>query len=467
MNAGLAHQVGGNSSAVVWFRRDLRLADNPAWAWATNRYAEVTALFVLDPRILDAAGTFRRAQLFANLVELDRSLAGVGGRLRIRHGNPRRVVPEEVAATGAKAVGWNADVSPGSVARDDAVRAGIEPEVTVITHHGCLVLPPGSVLTAKGTVPRVFSAFHRRWCRTPWDPWPTPGAATISDDPGDGLPPVEVAPPRPAGEQAAHQALQRFAAGPVDAYSRTRDRIGESGTSELSVHLKFGTIAARHVIEAIGDTTSDRSAFVRQLAWRDWFAHLLAENPTLVDHAMRPEYDRIAWRDAPEDLERWKAGQTGYPIVDAAMRELTATGSMHNRLRMVAASFLVKDLLIDWRLGERHFREYLTDGDLPQNVGNWQWVAGTGPDAAPYFRIFNPVTQSTTHDPSGHYLRRWLPELSRLDDRTIHAPWQARPLDLAAAGVVLGVEYPEPMVDHRAAREQALEAYARARSSGR
>ena len=214
---------------------------------------------------------------------------------------------------------------------------------------------------------------------------------------------------------------------------------------------------------AAGDDNDDRRAFVRQLAWRDWFAHLLVEVPTLTGRSLRPAYDDIPWRDEPDEIAAWRAGRTGYPIVDAGMRELLATGSMHNRVRMIAASFLVKDLLVDWRVGERHFRRLLTDGDVSQNVGNWQWVAGTGPDAAPYFRIFNPVTQSRTHDPEGRYLRRWLPELAALDNAAIHAPWTAGPLELAAAGVTLGGDYPAPIVDHGEARGRTLAAYQLAR----
>ncbi len=214
---------------------------------------------------------------------------------------------------------------------------------------------------------------------------------------------------------------------------------------------------------AAGDADADRQAFVRQLAWRDWFAHLLVEVPSLARRSLRPEYERIPWRDDPDGLEAWRTGRTGYPIVDAGMRELRATGSMHNRVRMITASFLVKDLLVDWRVGERHFRHLLTDGDVSQNIGNWQWVAGTGPDAAPYFRVFNPVTQSRAHDPAGRYLRRWLPELGGLSDRDVHAPWEAGPLSLAAAGVTLGVDYPEPIVDHRDARQRALAAYSEVR----
>lgn len=451
---------------LVWFRRDLRLDDNPAWAAATADHDEVVALFVVDPRLLAASGPFRRAQLFANLTVLDRSLAAGGGRLLVRQGDPRRVVTAEAARNAAHTVYWNADVSPFAVRRDEQVRAALPTGTRASTSHGHLVLPPGSVLTHAGTVSRVFQAFHRRWVTTAWDPWPEPGAATLLDDPGDGLPAEATgAPPTPPGETGAHEALERFLDGPVEDYRRGHDAIAAQATSDLSIHLKFGTISPRQVVVAIGDATEDRRAFVRQLAWRDWFAHLLAEHPTLTRRALRPDFDQIAWHNDPVEIKAWRTGRTGYPIVDAGMRELLATGRMHNRVRMITASFLVKDLLVDWRIGEAHFRHLLADGDTAQNVGNWQWVAGTGPDAAPYFRIFNPVTQSRTHDPHGRYLRRWLPELAGLTDEDLHAPWEAGPLVLAEAGVTLGEDYPEPIVEHAAARRATLAAYQEARDA--
>ena len=269
------------------------------------------------------------------------------------------------------------------------------------------------------------------------------------------------------GEAGAHATLRRFLAAGAHDYGAGPDRIDDPVTSDLSVALRFGTISPREVVEAVGVTDPHREAFIRQIAWRDWFAHLLDEVPSLPDRSLRPEYEEIPWRDEPGDLAAWAEGRTGYPIVDAGMRELAATGTMHNRVRMVAASFLVKDLLIDWRRGERHFRHMLADGDVPQNVGNWQWVAGTGPDAAPYFRIFNPVTQSRTHDPDGRYIRRWVPELAGLDDVGVHAPWESGPLELAAAGVLLGETYPQPLVDHTEARARALAAYGTARHTWR
>jgi deoxyribodipyrimidine photo-lyase len=455
--SGMAGGVG-----LVWFRRDLRLEDNPAWSAATSQHHRVTALYVLDDRLMRSAGPFRRRQIVANLHALDAALGGVGGRLLVRRGDPTVVVPSESARLGTELVHWNADVTPYATRRDAAVASALT--VGTATPFGNLVLPPGSVLTKDGRVSRVFGAFHRRWRVTDRDPWASPGEAAVADEVGDPLPALEADPPRPAGEDGAHGALQAFLDGPVDDYRAGQDRVSERATSDLSAALRYGTISPRLVAEAVGGGNDDRQAFLRQLAWRDWFAHLLLEVPSLPDRPLRREYERIRWREDPDGLEAWKRGRTGYPIVDAGMRELEATGTMHNRVRMITASFLVKDLLVDWRLGERHFRHLLTDGDVPQNVGNWQWVAGTGPDAAPYFRVFNPVTQSRTHDPRGTYVRHWVPELAGLDDRSVHAPWELGPLELAMAGVTLGETYPEPIVDHATARLRAIDAYERARA---
>jgi deoxyribodipyrimidine photo-lyase len=322
------------------------------------------------------------------------------------------------------------------------------------------------VTTAEGRVSRVFTPFWRRWRSTSWDEWPVGGDARLGDDPGDGLPELAGDPVRTPGEHVALDELRRFLEGPVQDYRDARNDVGHPSTSGLSAALRFGTLSPRRVVEAAGGPHADGpgEAFVRQLAWRDWYAHLLHERPEMVREPLRPEDATIAWRDDPDDLAAWQEGRTGFPLVDAGMRELAATGAMHNRVRMVAASFLVKDLLIDWRAGERHFRRALVDADVAQNVGNWQWVAGTGPDAAPYFRVFNPVTQSRTHDPEGLYLRRWVPELAGLDDTAIHAPWEVGPLELAAAGVVLGDTYPVPIVDHAEARQRAIAAYETARA---
>jgi deoxyribodipyrimidine photo-lyase len=266
------------------------------------------------------------------------------------------------------------------------------------------------------------------------------------------------------GEAAANDRLESFL-GRVDGYAEERDRPDLDTTSRLSVDLKYGTIGPHAVHRIVGLGTPGRRAYLRQLAWRDFYGHLMAARPDTVGAPMRPELAAMRWEDDRAALAAWKAGRTGYPLVDAGMRQLAAEGWIHNRVRMVVASFLVKDLLIDWRIGERFLRRHLLDGDVAQNVGNWQWVAGTGTDSAPYPRVFNPVTQARRFDPDGAYVRRWVPELSGLQPPAVHAPWEAGPLELAAAGVVLGETYPRPIVDHATARRRALQRYDEARLS--
>jgi deoxyribodipyrimidine photo-lyase len=451
----------------VWFRRDLRLDDNPAWASATAGCAEVVPLFVVDPVLLDGAGPFRRRQLLAEVGALDRALTDLGGRLHVRVGDPTTVVPAVVAEQRVDAVTWNTDVTPYATRRDTTVSHAVT-EVTGSAPEewfGTLVHPPGRVLTRAGTLSRVFTPFSRAWRRTPLDPWPEPGDATVGTDPGDALPRSDGDPPSPPGAEHAWARLEAFLE-VVDAYDDDRDRPDRPGTSMLSADLKYGTLAARAVLDTVGEGTPGREAFTRQLAWRDWYAHLLAELPWLPFRAMKERYDAIAWRDDPAEIAAWEEGRTGVPLVDAGMRQLLETGWMHNRVRMVCGSFLVKNLLVDWRIGERHFRRLLVDADVAQNVGNWQWVAGTGPDASPYNRIFNPVTQSRRFDPAGAYVRRFVPELAALDAEAVHAPWEVPPLELAAAGVTLGETYPAPLVDLASSRARALAAYAAASQGG-
>ncbi len=442
--------------SVVWFRRDLRLADNPAWSAGTHA-PHVCPLYVIDPALYGAATARRRSLLVHGLRALDQELKRLGGRLRVEHGDPAVVVPQVAKHLSAEIVHINREVTPHGAERDR--RVGDRTKLQ--EHDGVYVHPPGSVVTGAGTPYRVFTPFHRKWSQLPVPAAPVAGRAVPTQRPGDGIP-EEGTPPIPAGEEAARERLERFI-DRIDRYHEDRDRPDLDATSHLSVDLKYGWIGPRTVLEAIDGDSAGRQAFTRQLAWRDFYGHLIADAPASVVTALRAEYDSIAWRDAPGDLEAWQRGVTGYPIIDAAMRQLAAEGWIHNRLRMLVASFLVKDLLIDWRTGERFLRRQLIDGDLAQNVGNWQWVAGTGADATPYFRILNPVTQSRRFDPDGTYIRSWVPELGAVPASLIHAPWEAAPEDLAAFGVALGEAYPEPIVDHAVARERTLAAYAAAR----
>ncbi len=447
------------AAGVVWFRRDLRLDDNPAWAAATAAHDQVVALFVLEPRLLNASGPIRRDQLLGHLRALDDELQDMSARLVVRSGPASVAVPAVVTEADAAALYYNADASSFSRQRDDAVADALT--VPIHAHHGLTVHEPGAVLTKKGTLSQVFTPFYKAWSATPLTPWPTPGPGRPTAMAGEPIPTPDGPLRHTAGAAGAWQRATSWL-DHVEDYPDTRDLPAVQGTSDLSADLKFGTIAARTLVDVIGTETAGREAFVRQLAWRDWWAHTLAQRPDLPDVALKARYDDIAWRHDPAGFERWCTGQTGYPIVDAGMRQLTATGWMHNRVRMICASFLVKDLLIDWRKGERFFRHHLVDADVAQNAGNWQWVAGTGPDAAPYFRIFNPTSQAKKFDPRGDYIRRWVPELAGLPAQVVHEPNLADPDLLAAAGVVLDDTYPSPMVDHREARTRALDAYKQA-----
>lgn len=445
-------------TSVFWFRRDARLDDNPG----LNAAAEdgpVVPLFVVDPSLYEPSAKRRRSLLIAGLEDLDREIADLGGRLRVEHGDPREIVPRVAEEQGASAVHVSSEITPYGIARDEDVGEKVE----LVSHEAIYARPPGSVLTEAGEPYKVFTPFYRTWSETGLSPHDLTPDVTFTDEAGEGLPEGgEV--PVPAGVSGARERLNGFL-DRVNDYKEERDRIDLDSTSHLSVDLKYGWIGPRRLAVEVGTSTEGRKAFRRQLAWRDFYGHLLAAHPFVVETSFDERYRGMEWRNDEEAIEAWKHGRTGYPLVDAAMRRLVAEGQMHNRVRMVVASFLVKDLLVDWRIGERFFRHHLIDGDVAQNAGNWQWVAGTGTDAAPYFRVFNPVTQSKKFDPEGRFIRKWVPELADVPDEWLHSPWDAGPLELLPYGVELGEAYPYPIVDHGTARERAIAAYEEARGS--
>jgi deoxyribodipyrimidine photo-lyase len=445
------------TTCVVWFRRDARLRDNPAWA-AGARADAVVALFVIDPTLFDRATPMRKALLIAGLTDLDRSLRDLGGRLRVERGSPVEVVPRVTREVGADEVHINREVTPYGRRRDEAVSK----VVPLVLHDGHYVYPPGSILTQKGRPYRVFAPFFRQWSERVPDVVGDPPPVVVPDRAGLGIPSSPISSIE-GGETWALGRLDGFAMDEANHYAIGRERPDLDATSRLSVALKYGWLSPVRALRAVGEATPGRAAWVRQMAWRDFWGQLMGAHRESPRQAMRPEFRSVEWRDDPEGLSAWRSGMTGYPFVDAGMRQLLTEGWINNRVRLVVASFLVKDLLVDWRLGERHFRHLLIDADVAQNVGNWQWVAGVGADAAPYFRVFNPVTQGERFDPHGDYTRRWVPELSNLPNDLIHAPFRSAD-QVAEHGVVLGEDYPFPIVDHDMARERTLDLFRQAKS---
>lgn len=424
--------------AVVLFTRDLRVHDNPALARAAEEAEAILPLFVLDEgigRTRYGAAANRRAFLLEALADLDASLASLGAALDVRVGD---VVTETVRAArevGATTVFASADVSPYAVAREQ--RLGAELDLRLV--DGNFVVPAGEVTPTGNDHYQVFSPYHRAWSQVPLgSPEPTPSAIRLPAGVVPGRPPAPaVVSPLPGGESAGVERAGAWLGSHLEGYGAGgHDAIAADATSRLSPHLHFGCVSARAL--AVRAQERGGEAFVRQLCWRDFYAQILAARPRTQVDDMRPRGDR--WLDDPTGLEAWKAGMTGYPLVDAGMRQLRAEGWMHNRARMVTASFLVKDLGIDWREGARHFFDLLLDGDIAQNVGNWQWVAGTGVDTRPN-RIYNPTAQLGKLDPEGDYVRRYVSELADVPARHIAEPG------------LLAPSYPRPIVDHAVAVE--------------
>ena len=443
----------------MWFRRDLRLRDNPALLAAIEEAratgdGRVVALFVVDPQLWDPAGAVRQAYLVDSLNSLG---ASIDRHLTIRHGDPRTVLPEVVAASGATSVHIAADFGPYGAERDRAVEAALQ--VPLVRTGSPYAVAPGRVTKDDGTSYRVYTPFWRAWVRHGWrqpagevptdvewwEPIPCQGRPARPDLGGLELP--------PAGEQAAWERWAQFRAIGLADYADLRNRADLAGTSAMGHHLKWGEIHPRSLLADLGP---DDQVFSKELAWREFYADVLAQYPDSARRSLDSRFDTVMpWttgKDATKLLDAWSEGRTGYPFVDAGMRQLRAEGWMHNRVRMVVASFLVKDLHLPWQRGAAEFMRWLRDGDLASNAHGWQWTAGCGTDASPFYRVFNPVLQGVKFDPDGDYVRRYVPELRHLPGKSVHEPWKA--LD----GYVNG--YPEPIVDHAAERDVALADFA-------
>ena len=472
-------------NALGGLRRDPRCPHPPALHHALRRHERVYCAFVFDTDILDALPTRcdRRVEfIHASVLELHDGLQQLaarsgapGGGLIVRHGPSLTCIVQLAQALGVQEVLTNRDYEPQALERDQRVAQALgELGIAYSDYKDQVLLERDELLTQQGRPYSVFTPYKRAWLQRldafQLKPYPVERYARHLAPPpaGERLPtladlgftPTNLhALPLPTGMRGAQQLLHDFAPR-MAAYHEARDYPGRKGVSYLSVHLRFGTVSIRQLAALAAQQASEGSAgaqtWLSELAWRDFYFMILWHHPQVVTQSFKPEYDRVQWDEAPELWQAWCEALTGYPLVDAAMRQILQTGYMHNRLRMVVASFLTKDLGIDWRRGERFFAQHLNDYDLAANNGGWQWAASTGCDAQPYFRIFNPITQSERFDPDGQFIRRYLPELARVPDAHIHFPAAMKPVELAACGLRLGVDYPQPVVDHARARERTL-----------
>ena len=475
----------GKDATILWFRADLRLADNPALLAAVSRGGPVAPVFIWSP---DEEGDWRPGAasnwwLHQSLSALARDLEAKGSRLVIRRGPTGEALTRLVKETNARAVFWNRRYEPDVRERDEELASMLGSEgVEVATFNAALLAEPGEIETKQGKPFRVFTPFWKACLNheAPDEPLEAPRRIRRLEKRVDSLlveslelePKIDWAAGIRAawtpGESGAWDRLTAFLDGAIGEYDEERDRPDHDGTSRLSPHLHFGEISPRQVWHAVqsgagvgrtGRTERSSEAFLRQLYWREFAYHLLYHEPQTTDRPLRPEFAGFPWASDKKALRAWQRGRTGFPYIDAGMRQLWTTGWMHNRVRMAVASFLVKDLLLPWQEGAKWFWDTLVDADLANNTLGWQWTAGCGADAAPYFRVFNPMTQGERFDPDGAYVREWVPEVAALPGKYVHRPWEAPKDVLEEAGIVLGETYPQPMVDHRQARQAALAAF--------
>ncbi|MDO9272366.1 MAG: deoxyribodipyrimidine photo-lyase [Rugosibacter sp.] len=470
------------SSALVWFRRDLRTFDHAALFHALKAHDQVYCAFVFDSTILDSLPRSDRriAFILCAVEEVAEDLRRMGGALIILQGDPCDEIPQLAARLGVQAVYANRDYEPMALQRDAAVEANIR---RLASAEFCLfkdqvIFECNEVLTQQGKPFSVFTPYKNAWLKRltsyylqayPVEryaanlaiPDAVPPAPTLSEL---GFVPTDLADMNlPTGMRGGRRLFLAFTER-LDHYASDRDFPAANGTSSLSAHLRFGTVSIRQ-LAAYAQSQSGRGAatWLSELIWRDFYQMILWHYPHVVTQAFKPVMNTLVWDDAPDLMGAWQQGKTGYPLVDAAMRQLMNTGFMHNRLRMVTASFLTKDLGVDWRWGEKWFAEKLLDFDLAANNGGWQWAASTGCDAQPWFRIFNPVTQSEKFDPHGDFIRRYVPEISSIPTQFIHAPWKMNTSQQAACGILMGHDYPLPVVDHAVARERTLQRFSTVR----
>lgn len=459
---------------IVWFRQDLRINDNPALKAALNK-GDVYPIYILDDVHAGEwkMGEASRLWLHHALDDLNTSL---DGKLALYHGDPLAIIPRLCAQIGARQIFWNRCYEPWRTSRDSRLKEQLaQQNIVAKSYNGSLLWEPWEVMKKDATPYKVFTPYYKKGCLSAHPPAPAAGplgaAHFLRIEDSLSLTDLSLLTALPWGqiivdhwdisEQGAHERFHAFLENGLERYKRGRDFPMIKGVSRLSPYLHFGQISVHQIWQKINDLPLDENQqhFMSELGWREFSHYLLFHFPTLPRKNFQPKFDAFPWQENPSYLSAWQQGITGIPMVDAGMRQLWQTGYMHNRVRMICASFLTKNLQIDWRMGEDWFWDCLVDADLAANSASWQWVAGSGEDAAPYFRIFNPVTQGQKFDPDGDYIRHYIPELSALDKKYIHAPWMAPKSILNHAGITLGKEYPLPIIDLKNSRTEALRAY--------